>query len=193
MNQLIDDLERSVAELKLGYFVRIVKRADRLKVIQSENRLVGSAGNRQAIPNELRIFAMPNALDEIGLVARAPAISVHTIIRCNQYRWCGGILRRSLGQRRRIPPHQRYWLHLIMVWTEMAGARATSPISSSAFGIANILNSFGIACRLPADPTSRFSDWITFSRSARLTIRTKYPSLSSATLRSRSSMSWFIG
>src|SRR3990167_5821936 len=99
MNQLIDDLERSVAELKLGYFVRIVKRADRLEVIQSENRLVGSAGNRQAIPNELRIFAMPNALDEIGLVARAPAISVHTIIRCNQYRWCGGILRRSLGQR----------------------------------------------------------------------------------------------
>src|SRR3989344_3801348 len=66
MNQLIDDLERSVAELKLGYFVRIVKRADRLKVIQSENRLVGSAGNRQGVPNELRIFAMPKALAEIG-------------------------------------------------------------------------------------------------------------------------------
>ena len=88
MNQLIDDLERTVAELELGYFVRIVKRADRLKVIQSKNRLVWSTGNRQAIPNELRIFAMPNALDEIGLVARAPAISVHTIIRRNQYRWC---------------------------------------------------------------------------------------------------------
>src|SRR3989344_489592 len=98
MNQLIDDLERSVAELKLGYFVRIVQRADRLKVIQSKNRLVGSAGNRQAIPNELRKIAMPNALDEIGLVARAPAISVHAIIGRDQYRRCGGILRRSLGQ-----------------------------------------------------------------------------------------------
>ena len=42
---------------------------------------------------------MPDALDEIGLVTRAPAISVHAIIRRDQYRGCGGILRRARGQR----------------------------------------------------------------------------------------------